>query len=602
QQIVEYANEFAVKLLPVEKTIIWAKVNDMKYSPVIQNGFTTGYIFDYNPGHDQIIHFHAGLFYPDDIKRFFSKEIVELNLSFAIPLVMDKSLYGILGVRVKEDAKFDSEDVIIAEALMNLYATALTNYKGYKDLERIRIKLDEKIFNLFAINQSTKALLSEKNLDNLYALSIGVFAELTQSAFTTFFMFDEKSETFKLKSARHVFDTKKNNMTMSLYPNSADGSELPVLINTEKEADITAFNQFFFNGNEVMEKIDPKYIVLLKKFNQIVGFVTLGEKVNGKLYDQSIFELIESMASSTYIAIINAMYIEHINSQKEQINNKLSELIRLNVLMKNINGASDCEQVNLLVIRTLEIKFGITMAFIAGWEEANARFVVKGTINIKNEKLVIPYKEAYDPLLAGENIIMYDENDAIALFQDSIGDSFIIKPSGLLMIPIYFEDDEDDAKVNLLGAICILSAIDEIIASEENMVKFDAIATHLAPVIYQLQSMEIIKHTYKKDYANIFREALATQIFEANDFKLDLYVVVMQKEKYNPFDNDDIAKQLQEEYAYVYPLNDGLILVIMNNGSKAEDLVMLYDLDYKMTIYQYEKDFNNVSDFLKLLG
>ncbi|MDA3847471.1 MAG: hypothetical protein PF505_13185, partial [Vallitaleaceae bacterium] len=39
QQIVEYANEFAVKLLPVEKTIIWAKVNDMKYSPVIQNGF-----------------------------------------------------------------------------------------------------------------------------------------------------------------------------------------------------------------------------------------------------------------------------------------------------------------------------------------------------------------------------------------------------------------------------------------------------------------------------------------------------------------------------------------------------------------------------------
>jgi len=599
-QIIEYANEFAVKLLPVGKSIIWAKVNDDKYSPMIQNGFASDFIFEHTDAHDQIVHFHAGLLYAGDIKRYFSEELVEMNLDFAIPLIMDKGLYGILGIKLSEDVEVAPDDIIIAEALMNLYATALTNYKGYKDLESIKVKLDEKIFNLFAINQSTKALLSEKNLDNLYTLSIGVFAELTQSAFTTFFMFDERSEAFKLKSARHVFDIKKNSMEMTLFLNTSDGSELPILIDTTKEKDIVAFNHFFYNGNEVMDLINPKYIVILKKYNQVVGFVTLGEKVNGKSYDQSIFELIESMASSTYIAIINAMYIERINSQKEQINNQLGELIRLNVLMKNINRATDCEQVNQLVIQTLEIKFGITMAFISGWDEERKIFDIRNNINIEKGPLAIPYKEAYKPLLLGENLIVYDEEEVISLFEDSIGSKFKERPSGLLMLPIYFEDVENDSEINLLGAIGILSATDEIIASEENMIKFEAITTHLAPVIYQLHSMEIIKRTYRKDYVNIFKEELVIQIAESIDFQLDLYVISLKNEACNPFERNDMVEQLKDDYAYIYPLNEGLTLVVLNSKQKAEDLEMMYDDSYEVNIYQYGVDFDNTEEFIKL--
>ena len=70
----------------------------------------------------------------------------------------------------------------------------MRNYKSYNELRAINESLDEKIFNLFAINQSSKALLSQLDLDSLYGLAVDVFSELTQSSATGFVLFDEKAK------------------------------------------------------------------------------------------------------------------------------------------------------------------------------------------------------------------------------------------------------------------------------------------------------------------------------------------------------------------------------------------------------------------------
>ena len=66
-------------------------------------------------------------------------------------------------------------------------------------MQNAKSELDEKVFNLFAINQSSKVLLSELDLSVLYNLSIDVFSELTQSALTSFFLYDEKEKTMSLE-------------------------------------------------------------------------------------------------------------------------------------------------------------------------------------------------------------------------------------------------------------------------------------------------------------------------------------------------------------------------------------------------------------------
>lgn len=601
EQIIEYADEFIHKLLPAKRSLVWCLDNHKMYVPKIQVGFDTEFCFEHNDGYDQVVHFHAGLLYPDAIKKYFPKEVYEETCDFAVSLAMDKTLYGIILVQLEDGLEITSDDVIIAEALMNLFATALTNYKGYMDLKQIQIQLDEKIFNLFAVNQSTKALLSETNLDDLYKLSIGVFAELTQSVYTTFFIFDDKSELFKLKGARHVFDTKRNDIEIHLFMNKDNVGTLPVLLDASNDADIQAFTSYFFNGDEVLQKISPKYIVVLKKFNEIVGFVTLGEKVNGNAYDQSIFELIESLASSTYIAIINGMYIERINEQKALINRKLEELIRLNALMKNINRAKDCEQVYELVMKTLEINFGITLGFIASWNDGEQQFEMDCGINMKQQHLKWPRVEKMDVLFQGECVILHDEASVRTLLEHMVGDVFEMAPQGLVILPIYYEDEENEEnEVQMLSVILLLASKDGVLASEENLVKFEAITTHLAPVLYQLQSMEQIKKTYKQDNVQLFQEGLERQMDEANRFQLDLYVLSMKALRKTLFGTHEALEELRDKYPYVYPLDGEYVFLMCNTQSKVDEVVMLYDRFYDIETYQYQKDFNDRADFIAL--
>ena len=67
-------------------------------------------------------------------------------------------------------------------------------------------------------------------------------------------------------------------------------------------------------------------------FQKILGFVTLGRTVTEA--HKSAFELVDSLASYTYIALSNAILIEFINNQKKLLQEKLDRLIKLNRLSK----------------------------------------------------------------------------------------------------------------------------------------------------------------------------------------------------------------------------------------------------------------------------
>ncbi len=85
---------------------------------------------------------------------------------------MDKSLLGF--VVFNKERVLDA-DLIIANALMNLFSLSLSHYDSYNALEQVKKKLDAKVFNLFAINQASKALLSELNVRRVVQMTNSVF-------------------------------------------------------------------------------------------------------------------------------------------------------------------------------------------------------------------------------------------------------------------------------------------------------------------------------------------------------------------------------------------------------------------------------------------
>lgn len=594
-QLMTYAFEFCNNLLLPDKMVLYHNTNGF-YSIFEAKGYDENFFFEYDDHYNQIVYFHAGLLYEKQISTLLPLEINELfKPDFCIPLIMDKSFFGLIAVQ--KNSPFDAEDEIIASALMNLYSTALTNYSSYKDLETTKIQLDEKIFNLFAMNHSTKALLSELTLSSLCELAISVFSELTQSSFTTFFIKDSISENYKLMSFKNVKEHTLN-LNIELFPETNQVAMLPVLIdmNIKKSADLFLSN--FFNGEVIINKINPEYIVLLKKSSQLVGFVTLGTKVNDTFYDNSIFELVESLASATYIAINNAIYIEEIEKQKKSIVNKLNDLQNLNMLMKNMNSAQTHDQVISLVMNTLNVTFGIEMGFFALFNYKEQAFNVCNTININENLKQIKMTNSFLPLFEGEPLVIYEEDKIIDFLPNEVIDAFLKPAAGLVLIPVYIKIVD----IQLIGFIALLSSRTKSFITEENLVSFDAIATHIAPVIHQLQYAERIKRTYQPDYSYMFLDNLNLQLEEAVEFSLDLYIVHAYHQGMIHFAQSSLSKLLQESFKNVYNIDNRNTFIITNNPS---DLIQLQEIlsdnpNYHSKTYLLGKDFEDYNSFVKI--
>lgn len=594
-QLVNYAFDFSRDLLGPDQIVIWS-LNNSNYSIDHSEGYEANFSFQHLDQYDQIVYFHAGLLYHKNITALLPAEIGEIfQPDFCIPLIMDKSFFGLIALKRPKSNPFTSEDEIFASALMNLFSTALTNYNSYKSLEKTKTQLDEKIFNLFAMNHSTKALLSELSLNNLYDLAISVFSELTQSSFTTFFIKDSVSENYKLMSYKNV---QSHNLTldMTLFEDKSQVSQLPVVVDMSKGSTKELFIRNFFNGHEILEKINPLYIVLLKKSSQLVGFVTLGSKVNDTYYDNSIFELVESLASATYIAINNALYIEEISAQKKMINNKLAELVKLNELMKTINSAQTCEKVIALVMNTLNVSFGLDMGFFALYNPETNNFNLSTKINMKNKAQCIEMIPEWMPLLSGEPIVIYEEDKVEHYMPKQIISTFLKKASGVVMIPVYIKQID----IHLLGFFVLLSNRGKTLMTEEHLVSFDAIATHIAPVIYQLQSAENIKNTYQPDYTHLFIKQLKKELDEALDFALDLYVIQIYHKNRVCFTTLDLLPSIKVQFKNSYPTDKRNIFILTN---KTTDIIAVDDLlndQYKKKVFQLGKDFEDFETFIQL--
>ncbi|GKX30371.1 hypothetical protein SH1V18_28510 [Vallitalea longa] len=590
----KYIYEFTNELLLPDQIAVFIK-DQNKYILMQSSGYTKkDYTIDYSSSYDEIIKYYSGLLKEDNLREHFKKVVFnDFPFQFCIPLIMDLELYGFIFVNKINDS-FCEDDEIIANALMNLYSTSLANYKYYKDLENVSRQLNEKVFNLFAMNHSSKALLSQLDLDTLYKLSISAFAELTQSSFTAFFLYDPISNSYKLVSLKDVYNHDLI-MFINLFPNEKTRSKSRVLTDMSDKTQSDDFYDIFENSRELLKDLKICYVVSLLKKNDLVGFVTLGPKVNGYKYDKSIFELIESLASSIYIAINNAKNFKKINMQKKIINNKLTRIVKLNQLMKNINTASNMEQLIELTLSTLNIYFGVTSGFIGLYDNDIDVINIMESINISESLKYIPFSRDLLVLKLGEKIILNSEADVENVFSTKVVSSFNNTYSGGLFVPIFVEDNE----LKLLGVIGILAIKDKILGDEENIITMESIANHIAPVMYQFITLNKVVEQYKPDYQVLFLEDLKYDIIEAEDFYLELKVIHIVIDRKFTFTKPNIGS-LSKRFKKVYPVDNMNIFVITIEKEPLKDIEQILGRNSYCKQYDYGKDFKDFDQFMAI--
>ena len=599
EQIIDAAFDFINELLTLEKSAVFV-IHGNNYVLKKLKGHESEIVTIKNTDIlKNLAVFHGTLLNEhEQLAKYFDKHILDAyEVHTVIPMIIDSELYGFIFLSRKAIGEFTSDDNIITEALMRLINNAIVNYKKYEEIQNANRELDEKIFNLFAINQSSKALLSELSLDVLYNLSVDVFSELTQSSITGFVLFDERSERYRLKAFKNIFN-RDYGIELSLGLNTLTRMDVnKVIIDVSNQADVNYFNSLFTEGLEALDPLKVKFIVLLLKSSKILGFVTLGETINLNPYTESIFELIDSLASATYIAINNAKLFKQVNTQKKIIQSKLEKLISLNSLMKNINSSQDLHTLLKITLKTLEVSFDVEKAIMTLYNKEKGVLEIKETLGFNTGITEIGLNSVWHKVLEGDSVYEaaeqgIDQYVGQPMLED-LGDA-----KGILIIPIYI----DRVEVELQGAMIIFKHKKMQIYDEENILTLETIAGHISPVISNLYMIEQQNRFLLPNYIEIFKQDLLIEIEEAKELDYDMQVVLISNRTEGIFKENEIIKEIKKTFSKVYPFSNNTIFVLTNEKEEeSREIFNAMGVNNKnVRILSLRRDFNTFQEFFEL--
>lgn len=601
EQITDTSFDFVNELLTADKSVMFL-FTDGRYKVHKTRGVNLiGYELDKTPELDGFaLYVGTVINGRGQLEHYFQKDLLDaVDASVMIPLILEDKLNGFFLVSGRVSGKFNESDILVCETLMNLFNNALEGCMRLERLQTTNKELDEKIFNLFAINQSAKAMLTEHRLEELYSLAVDVFSELTQSAYTGFFLFDDPSEKYTLKAFRDVFHANTiNNLSFTLNEETPINT-LKQIADLSVKEDIAYFESLYLEGIEPLEMVNARYVVFIYgKQGKILGFVTLGETVSGALYKRSAFELVDSLASYTYIALSNAMLLKVVNDQKEMLQLKLNRLMTLNTLMKNINSADSSNRMIALALNTLTVSFGVESCLITLYNPEKNTLDVRAASDPSLEDLSIPMNEVINPIREGKILFESQSENVPEYIGHEISDA-IREKSGLLIIPMTL----DRYELKLIGAILIFRHNKSVLSNEEDVLTYETVANHMAPLVEGFTELERRMKLYKPDVQKLFLNEVEAQIRECIEYTFDLEIIQVLDRSASPFAESNAGIMLRELMQNVYRVSyDCTYLVVQCDFEYNYQFVCNSVSGNNVVIKRFRlfKDFNTFEEFLSL--
>ena len=509
----------------------------------------------------------------DNFGNFFEDEDIEnLKMDLVIPLIIDGLLFGFIISDGKALGEFNDEDYTMAMALMRLFNNSLENSRNFRDLKIRNRELDQKIFNLFAVNQSAKSLLSELSLDNLITMAVDVFSELTTSKITSFGIVDEISQKLQILGYRNV-DTFTTALTeFEINPNVIPSRD-KIVLNLDK--DIDRVKELFVNWKEFYS-LNAQYIILLVR-DRLLGLVTISEPLADKDYDATMFELIESLASCTFIALENALLFEETSRQKEIIEAKFQTLSNFNTLVNNINQCISIEELCDITLQTLNISFDIERAFIA-FREGDC-YRIKYSIDEIGLNQTLFINDKWQTTFDGDTIYNFLAQDNISYLGEEICKLFD-DSTGMVISPIILDRLEIGERKKPFAYIVVLKTPDNL--QEEEILLIDTIAKNITPVIYHMDLLDKYQKSYVPNSRQLFYDAIDKKLKARDKYNLDfnIYYKILNG---GPFHHRNLTKY----QAYEHYLIDNYLFIISYEDLSLEDFKTMASIDKLEDIKKY---------------
>ncbi|MEK8128179.1 GAF domain-containing protein [Paenibacillus filicis] len=477
-------------------------------------------------------------------------DIARLQVKWLMPLMISDKLHGFIVSNGNIADNFSSSDLVMSNTLMRLINNSLENSFHLAQLQASNTKLDQKNFNLFAINQSTKVLLSEMSLSRLYAIATDVFSEVTSSQVTAFGIVDPLSGRLQITGFRNVLAYTQYHGALELRTAEYAG---PIVLHMERDRD--RLDALFVNPEQLRE-LDAEYIILILQ-QQIMGIVTLSKPVNDeRSYDDATFELIESLANSSLIALSNANLFAEANRQRTSAEKKLRLLQNLNRLVSNVNESGTPEELCYFTVKTLRLAFGVRQALIC-LRQGDA-YLVAEQIGLSCRPDTPPIGSSAPGEAKGRLVMRLDELHPSLLDRQLLCD--YTSRGAERILPLHTTDWLDAGSANCcviaplavsserirredpypLGFLIVLETEGSLL--EEETLLLDTVAKNISPILHQMLTVQAAQKRLKRDDQAALLEALEQRIVEWSSYQLDYYVF------YKPYRQSPFAQTSPVEH------------------------------------------------------
>lgn len=533
EQLTEYGFQFLCGIFDIKLGAIYMLEND-QYSLKYKVGECC-----YMPSHPRTKELkHIATLYGRTLEREFEQYFDEsfircCKIKLVIPITVQDELKGFIVSSDNYEDGFTDEKRHFVESvktLMNMAFQISYSYDAHKEMER---SLDRKIYNLFFNNQSTRILLSELNLDNIYKLCIDVIRELTSSAVTTMALFDEVRNRVVTKGYIDIINFKSEYIELEIREPYKPSESIIYSVSEDK----ACLESLFVNPEEIYKLKGISHIVILGK-EKLLGYIGVGDPLNGHAYDKEIFEQIESLATSMYLAVTNALQVKQMAVQAQRISDQLKRLEGINKAIRNINSCQDISEMSEIVLDTMVYAFNVErMVFCA---QQKNEMVVLGTRGFET----FPHKIAFIEEVGDQTTYCVGDELVERYFEPDLG-KLLSNGSANIIAPVHLDVIDEQFGGNL--AYLMIFDLNQPMR-EEAIMGITAIANSMAPLLKQFLLLDDMRNKMIENPEFLMCSKINQYEEEMRAYQLE-YRVYYKKMEHQPFEEFDVS--LFENFDYV---------------------------------------------------
>lgn len=513
EQLSYYGFEMVHEMLGLDKACLFIRENRNYVLKYQKNYGTTAWVIPETASHKKVATLFGRIMTAEQKDYFSQSDLDAFSAKIVIPLIIKDQMVGFIFSNGRKTGAFTEELLVLAGALMQLMNRSYENATNFLELEQKNYELDKKIFNLFFINHCSRTLLAELNLDKIYGICIDIIRELTASSVTAFGLYDETRDRILIKGYQDILTFQSYYGEFQLVPDAP----VPTRVVYHLEKDREELARFFADVEE-LKQLKAEHIVMLVK-DHILGFVSIGKPVSDRVYDQTLFDLIETIATSIYISVVNAQFFEKIRQQNETILKKFETLEKMNRITRNINSCESLEELCAIAMQSLEIGYGVRKGFLCLYQ--GDMLQVMGEIRIPHFN-----GETFSPGASlqnlGEKGIYYDfsTRDIRQYFPDFEPERHG-EANCLVIAPIRI-DRLALGDRGTLGYLVVFET--ESALKEEEVLLIDTLSNSIAPIVFQMNETKRIQTAYVENQEQLLLDDLQEKLESRNRYFIDFKV------------------------------------------------------------------------------